>query len=738
MRKTPILFVDGEIDLNAMQRGEIDGHYRRFRLAVDASPAFYHKHKVILKDGTEVIFQSIGDHDRVYAKPVGGNVTPIALAGYVLLPRDAANSSGWNRSGVDDSARAYLAANASKPIVTLPKAQLHVKMQAGAVDWRGDKGVILTYDHNGNNRYATDRWGIVFPSGSDPDASSKGVYYKGTKIDTPVGVQAAAIFSGYLVIIGHTTVYACPSPLSKIDAALARGSFTKLVSPTWTGITVAGSVSAAKRASAWHFKNDGSVAAAAYAYTAFGPGTWTMRRMRTEALTMCKRYLTFAIVDGALTATVSDTAFTCDPIAVYSGATISDLSTANGTLSFTGKRLWGVDWDSSGAEIVVTFERTGSGSYSASSHLDSVAWTQHWGVYANGNEIVKATSVLPALAFNYSASFGFLVDVSQTGGGHLSNEYLALHALDARTKFAIVERLTMAYSGSVSDTSGASSVVADGSGGFVTVLHADGYADAAYGVTAAIEVIESGAVITTAAETLTEFFPSCYADLRLIDPRYGVPFAMDDFLVNGSGGDFSRLYVPTYPQCGAGEGENIYEQLFLDSTMLGREAQSFFNCYPNQVSDMLGKFMFGYSQQITTFAFGYRWSVSGDPYIGYPLTISAGTIDSSFQQIGQTSGSYALPKASAIPSWTPLHFIAGTRDLFVHEYRDLMKRLQQHNHSLTQTGVAPSYFTNIYTRDVVSDPWAITDLLSPISDSVVIDGNTVDSATFHIDPVRIL
>jgi hypothetical protein len=716
----------GENPMTPDQANAVVQMYQLFCAANAVSPALFSVVNRTLEDGTSVRMESRDGDDRVFVTPAStGGPRPLELAGYVILPRDAANTSGWDKGAKPDSARAYLPAKHAKALGTIPpKAQLHVKLNAGAVDWRGAHGVTLTYDHAGNNRYSTDMWGVVFTN-TNNDSAANNVYYRGTKITTPAGVSAAAIFEGFLIIISANTVKACPSPIGRINAALARGQFIAEIAPTWSTISITGTVASARRASAWHFKPDGSVAAAAFVDSSFGVDTWTLRRMRTAALTMMKRYLTLAVVDGSLTCTVSDTAYACHEVGVTGGAGLADLSIPTGTLSFSGQRLWGIDWADDGTELVISFRRSGSGSRVAGGFgvSGSLAWDQHWAVFINENELFRVSSVIPEQNTGHAA-FKDDLDVdhpaeeaAQVGDGVVSHEYVAIHALDARSGAALLERLTIAYTAAVTYSS------------FVPTN--------AYTIASNIEVVFDSAVISTHAESLTDFLPTCRIDVFNSDPRFGAALLID----NGALIDFSRINIPAYPQCGSALNENIYEQLFADSSMTSRAGHSFFSSYPNQVSDTLGKLMFVYTEQITVFTFGYRFaSYSGDPWIGFPVTLSDSVIVTGATSLGPyTSVTYFIAKAGlAFPAANPLHFIATARDLFANQYEDIMKKLQQRNHSLTQSGIAPAYFASIMTRPDTMTGWTETDLLTPIAAKVTADGDAPDSASFHIDPVRIL
>lgn len=732
-RAPPQLRVYGnEGALTAAQYGAVAHAYKLFRDALLVAPdQNYLVQNRLLEDGTRVRMVSISGRDEVFVWPVGGKPRPIDLAGYILLPRDDAHASGWDVSGKPDSARAYLAADQKLTVPVAP--QLHVKLNAGAVDWRGSSGVILTWDHNGNNRYDTAMWNTVF-YGTNQDAASQGIYYKGTKINTPAGVSAAAIFGSKLVFLSNNTLYVTGSPIAKINAALARGQFLDEVSPTWSTVTPGGAVASARRASAWHFSPDGSQAAAAFAYDSFGVGTWTMQRMRTEAVPQAKRYLTLTLDGGGnVVGTWSDTAYTTEAFACYIGGVMVDngvSSYVSGALTFTGKRLWGVDWDADGAELVISCQRSGSGTSYADTTPGAEVYrleaTTSWGVYVGATPLFTADYVMPEV----TASFLPSPDTyEQTGAGLLELNYIAVHALDARHMAAVIERLTLSYASPVTGCSVAEQNALWLSGG---------YANTALTVAPKLQVIMEGSVLVEYEETVDAGLAApmhLYIAPSLNALRYGPHM---DRAGNPGFTSAEKSLNPAYPQIGDWYTENIYEWIYQSTGGLtNREPHNFFSAYPNQISDVLARMYTTYSQFVTTLIFSYFWDTArlGAFNSANHIPSASITFPASIRNMGLST---ALVQGLAIRSDEPLHFIASTKETFVNQFFDTITKIKQLNAGTAQTGVAPVYRASAFTRATTGDPFAETDIGPTIDAAVTADGNATDDATFQINPVRVL
>lgn len=723
--------------LTPLQTAGLEKAYSIFRLNKKTAIGDYFTQTRRLPDGTTISMTSMMDVDRIIVTPPEvktvtpeTKLQPIELEGYVLLPKDDANINGWNAPGEADSARAYIATGAK--LQTPVKLELHVKLRAGVVDWRGNNKIILSYDHNGNNRYHTSMWGTVF-RGSPTDSASNGIYYKGTLINTPSGVSAAGVFGSRLLMISNGAIYATGSPLKNIDAELAKGRFVKEVSPTWAAVAVAGTVGAGVRASAWHFSPDGSKVVSAYVYASYGTGTWTLKRMRTEALPQAKRYVTFTIVAGELVATVSDTAYTTEPFAAYVDGGMVDgtvVTNAPGALTFAGRRLWGVDFDAEGNELVVSCRRTGSGSSTADTTPGAESYTlemsTRWGVYVNENEVFRADYVLPQITITAGAPTTYI----QTGVGVISAEYISMHALDARSKAAVVERLGMAYAAAATGCS-----VAEAN----ALRLGSNHANAPYVVTPKLQVIFNGTVVAEHVESVdASLMVPMHADLNVSDLltfyRYGQSWKRTGLVFFT--GDSYR-FLPQYPQIGDYDAENIYEWRYqTNGGALSRHQHTLFNNYPNQISDVLSRMYWLYSLQILTMKFNLHWDTARFGTFNSGSWFSPDSeFSGAFLQIGPTS---ALVQGLAVRQPDPLHFIASIKESYVNQFIDRMTRIKEQNAAAGITGVNPTHRASVFTRDTTGDAFVAADLRTAVKNAVTADGNAPNNDTFQINPVRVL
>jgi hypothetical protein len=711
------------LPLSPQQAGGVAHVYHLFCQARAMAPgsSYFVQHRR-LADGTGVHMESINGTDVVRVSPVRGKpLRPIELAGYLLLPRDADNTGGWNKDDKPDSARAYIGSE-KPPLTDEPKIELHVKLQAGAIDWRGEDGEILTYDHNGNNRYHTSMWNKVFRAAtSASDSAAQGIYYKGTKISTPAGVSAAAVWGSKIVFLSNDTLYLATSPLDKIDRSLAQGVFLEEVSPEWVTVTVTGTVSGARRCSAWHFSPDGSRAACAVVYTSGVLDAWTMDRARTEELAQATRYIDISLdIDGTtVLAEKSDSAFTGAPFsATIGGAVLDDgYTSGGGALVFAGKRLWGVDFDADGNELEITCERGGSGQLSlvGSPTITSItlATTRHWGAYVNGDELVRADYLLPEHTVASSV-------YTHDGPEGLSCEYIAIHAMDARHMAAVVERLTLSYPGPVS---------IDGGGLATSACTQDAKLEYIFDA----EVIEEKTITLVPALTksLRGFFG---ADFYLDTIRYGHGFRPASWF----GGETSYRFLVTFPQVGDWGAESIYEQQYLDHpTATNRESNSIFQSYPNQLTDAISKMYWGYiTGGGSTLHFGVDWANSSAQLGAFNSSNMNDTIiGTKLAMLGLTT---ALAQGLAIRQFEPLHFALQAKDAFTSQFYDVMQRLKEINAGASEVGLEPTHWASLFIRAELDDSFTETDLMPLVIDAVTEDGETPDEDTFHIDPLRVV
>lgn len=696
------------------------------------SLAGYQVEETTLSDGSLMrIVSNSGQHAVLLWPAGGGSTLPITIRGYLILPADKNFPEGWNLVGKPDSGRAYLPAPNGE-FTSEPSVELHVKLQAGAVHWIGPNGEIISYDHGGQNRYATDRWSAITSAAWNAPDGAAGCYYKGTKITTPAGLSAVAIFSGRLVCICGDTLHVAASPLQRIDSALEQGQFIPALAPAWEQITIGGSVPAARRCSAWHFKPDGSRAGCAVMLESVGIGTWTFNRMLQEALPQAKRYLSLTLDEqGDVTAQWSDEAYTTEPFATWvngSMVTNDSASVVAGGLTFTGRRLWGIDYADDGTELVVSCRRFGSGLSSTDATLIgnpgtyTMEWTQGWGIYVNEQRILKADYILPQITHVTDPP----TSIIQTGEGVVSNDYIALHALDARFKAAVYERLRYVFAGPV----------VEGNANF------SGYsANAAQAQSTLHHVFDGVEIKASNITQRSSFMLSTYARISVAD--FGSFYRYGQIMRSiASDGGARAMFSPPFPQVGSYDCENVYEQEF-DSTpfALNRQQNSLFGAYPNQVTDTLSKLFFDYTLQINVFKFSIgKWNTTGPvaDALGAPTArVTEALIDSAFAALGNR---FALMQGLAIRVRDPLHLIVADRDSFHHQFYDAMQKLRQANLGQSQTGFLPIYSATLLRRSNLAEAFAATELVSIVKsrvDSELAPGSA-DAASFHIDPVKVL
>lgn len=760
-RMAPRVVIAGEQPLTPEQAGAVTAMYGRFVAMRRPSIVPYAEHNETLPDGTAVRIVSNSGMETLYVTPA--RVVPnkaIALGGFVLLPQDKDHTSGWNKGAIADSARAYLPAKKDK-------AELHVKLQAGPVDWRSADGkTILSWDHGGANRYETHLWDDIFGSGGggSSSAAATGIFYKGTRIETPSAVLAAAIFEGKIVFVaGDSPPVVCwaASPIGTIEAALARGEFTASVSPTWTleypSITPAGTYGTDYgRVSAWHFAPDGSKAVCAIVEHTYGIGTWFNRRMRLEVLPQSKLYMNLALdISSDVTATLSKTAyasgeaFSCtvggvvlDHIGVAAkvngiatNSDTGDITGSGGALVFHGRRLWGVDFAPDGTELVIEGKRTGSGTLTLNTGTGTAAcdFTTQWGIYVNGTELVAASYNMPTI----DNASGLPV---QTGAGLAKFEYMSLVALDARSLSAVVERLTLTASGTL---------IVDGAPGL-------GVRDKVSRTTIAMAITRETTLNGVLEQTITETPQTSL--LASVFPRIEMDVSNWTFWlrygprIEGYAEGGPDAIVQQYPVNGERCGENYYEWVYRanlwgpdptfgsgpsDSRMDNNVVRTF----PNQVSAALFMLIGTYEADgLPLITYDFVWW----PWLGTFLSDGTGSsfhgyLDDRMISIGTKS--HIRWPGLAEREKAPLEAVSAQRDSFLWDFEFYLKRaIYFCTNGTRTTGLgfterAPTYTAHHFRRDAPTAAWTVDDLASIIQAQVVADGNSPDSDSFNLSPV---
>lgn len=747
-RIPPRLRVTGP-PLTPEQQGGVSHAYKLFCDAKATGLGTYHVANRVLEDGTTIRMVSVSGEDTVYVQTSGGGVRPIELAGYVILPRDEDHTSGWDRPGVPDSARAYVLATLEGE----PKPELHVKLQAGAVDWRSADGkIILSWDHGGNNRYRTCLWQKALGSTGTVTAASEGIYYKGTRIETPSGVAAAAIFEGFLVYVADQTapaaVHYASSPVGRINQALSKGQFLKSVSPSWTMLNPTEPGGDWKVVSAWHFAPDGSEAACAVVtgtYTTVDDAstTWNLWKSRTTPLPQAKRALTLTLTDGVPSASMADTTYSgeeffvkLDGTALDTGTTIpsleapsyaGDLSNVDVALTFGGKRLLAVDYAADGTELVIEMVRSGTGTLVTSSAAGDIdfrtAFTTKWGIYVNADAVFEVNYNLPEMRY-LQTSGGPPPTYTQTGGGVLLQEFAALHELDARTLSAVIEKVAVEMPGAIVD---------ELIGG---ILHR---ADTAADISMVQETYIQGEMVKSTNQTFrtsvlasNELRPLTAETSNPVDMlRYGgLPFWTS---VAGATG----ARVVHFPTCGNFGGDTWYEYKFQALDGDNRMTHNLFASYPNQVSDFLHATVGGYGAFLANWRFawsGALWSPATDPTGSFATFIADQIID--LGDYTERNGP-AMAQRDAVP----LEAVVQTRDWFLCQFErvatGVIDRVTNDDFSLSVGYVEPEpvHAATHYARLSDSDPWTDTDLMAIVAAKVEADTGSPPADSLHLDPV---
>lgn len=724
--------------LTPVQFGAVQSVYKLFTDACHLSIADFHSRTCALQDGTVVRMTSISGRDQVEVWTAGADLDQ--LMGYLVLPRDDYHLGGWGAlpGGAAASPNALIGATAKLPVPL--KLTLHAKQQAGAVTWFGAGGVVISYDHGGKNRYRTDLWDTVMDTTvvHPPATSGTGVYYKGVKINTPFGVDAACVYKQWLVVISSNTVLWTPSPLGRIEALLAgqgpqAGIPAGGISPSWDQLTPTGSVAAARAASAWHFSPNGSKAASAVVYSSYGLGSWTLKKMRTVALPQAKRYITLSDAGGVLQAVFSDAAFATEPFAIYSNGVMATYGYRGtqwgpiepGSLTYTGKRLWGVDFAADGSEIEVICRMSGTGSIaindpgddSDGALSDTSGCAHSWGVYAGDQLIIEARTVIPALTYSQQDYMDQRV-MSQTGGGLMEANYLAIHDLDARVLAASAERVRMSFDAALAFSERV----------LPNNLNPQLASVQLCAVDHTMEWVHNGSKVAEhTIDTPAAYRPNAYLDGQ-IPPAEIVTYG-PMFIGQPGDGATAVFRIPPFPQVRGLNAENLYDEQSKNSAL--RQAPRHLSGYPNQVTDILLMSRGYYLPQISIWDFYLIWD---DQSTGVNLAETR-WLWNCYVPMSKTDDKLC---GFASRGFGANHFIFATQGTHTRNFYDaLLKTIAAYGGG-SSAGHPYTHKAAAFYRDSPSAPFAQIDLLQAMADKVDAEAGAgaVDRSSFFLNPVR--
>lgn len=450
--------------LTPQQAGEVAHRYKLFCDAAATAIGGYLAQDKVLSDGSRVrMTRNLGvDAVTVWtARKPGG---PIDFPGYIIFPTDYDHPFGWDKDirgntiGVD----AYIAIDKrTQELLPTPPITLHTKLNAGSVNWIGasatedEPPINLSYDHGGSNRYWTNAWDYVTGAKLGLESLTHGeqnVYYRGVTITTPFKVHAAGVLGSWLICISGNTAYAAQSPLRRIDGDMARGIFPAKVEPTFNAVPGGTVPAGTLRTSAWHFSPDGTKAACITTVTSAQLTAWNFYNSMVAALPQSVQRMHFEIntLTGALSATLSSTPLAVAPLAVLIDGVHPDTMYNTWTdmlgtkaLTYTGKRILGVDFAADGTELILSLQQSGSGTSTFTSppqpepQVTTFTATQSWGLYINDEALVTAPTIVPTLT-----SSSVFEGTTYTVAGTVTANYLSLYDIDMRFGMAVVERLT--------------------------------------------------------------------------------------------------------------------------------------------------------------------------------------------------------------------------------------------------------------------------------------------------------
>lgn len=765
----PVLQVLGG-QASATQLAMAQSAFARFCTLVRTSPVPNPMQSGRLPDGTPYRITVVGNTAKMTLWPAGA--AEAVQLGYLIRPADKTHGTGWMPS---PDALVRSPAKASAPW----KTELHSALQAGAVNWFGSDGRMLSWNHGYNNRYGTHRWDDVLLSDdvyvSGNTTEKDGIFYRGVMIETPAPVWAAAVFSGKLVFLCNETLYWTQSPLTAIDAAWRRGGTVPAsVSPAWASAAIAGDKSNLRKVSAWHFAPSGAKAACATVIRpTVGWGSWSLYLGCTQALPQSKLYVSLSLnADGSLSATFSEQAFAGQAWSTMLGAQmvyrdVAQLGTGFGywpkdgvvrPLVHGGLRLWGVDFDASGAEIEVTCRRIGQGSATlldqtvglTAQGREFLDMDVRWGVYANERPIFEvSTTVTYDLAWSRNISSG-ATSLQANQYGKSVFEYVSLHELDARFCAAVLERMRVEFAGGV--------LVDDPVTGVLPYLSAETITP----VTSMEWVFEGESVFSEVVP------PPNFVSFRYRMTRAGAfffgkklrrrPYDASDapvFIANlamvsdgpslvplgpSDAYDGAAVSAVTFPQTAGRHGENIHSDTVYgfreDAGGIGGNTigPPHLSRYPNQITDALvmstGQhgmdFLFS-----TQYQFWFRLFGVNQEY-AYPLIYLSYL--NAFNQEYVRGGGFARSQ------YLGNHYAMTAKNGFMWAfYRFVLEvRMRYLGGPPFMDDYQPSYAAALFTRADADSAYERRDLMAPTLALVEQDAGSVHSATFHLDPVRAL
>lgn len=454
-----------ERPISKAQLAGVQHLYGQFAAQMRLSVAPGQQWERFLQDGSRVLLRTHRGQDEVLVWPVSPEDSErIKLGGYLVLPHATARAQGWGAKP-----DAYLPTH--QGLKNPPLLRINSPLAAGRVNWIGPKGQLLSWNHGGRNRYATNMWDAVHDEflPSTYLGGEIGIYYKGTKIVTAQGVAAAAVFRKWLVYLAPNGALFCtPSPLEAIDRDHRKGVRKAQLSPTWTPVVVNGvdGLAAGRRVSAWHFAPDGAKAGCATVLDSYGIKRWSLCRASVQALPQTQRYVHLGLdMQGQLVAHTDEVAFAGQAWQTWVGPHLMHRDDAafaalHGAavdlpISASGRRLWGVDFLADGTEVVITCRRDGTGRYAymplANGDDYQYGVDVGWSIYANEQRLITSRNVAQGMHWSSTQrdvpGVGTFTDEVGEQLGEVPVQYSALsvYELDARFGVVVAERARLEF-----------------------------------------------------------------------------------------------------------------------------------------------------------------------------------------------------------------------------------------------------------------------------------------------------
>lgn len=439
--------------------------YGQFAAQMRLSVAPGQQWERFLLDGTRVLLRSHRGQDEVLVWPASPeDMERIKLGGYLLLPHSTAKAQGWGAKP-----DAYLPTH--NGLKNPPLLRINSPLAAGRVNWLGPKGQLLSWNHGGRNRYATDMWDAVHDEylPSTYLGGELGIYYKGTKITTAQGVAAAAVFRKWLVYLApNGGLYCTPSPLEAIDRDHRKGVRKAKIDPVWTAVPVecVAALAAGRRVSAWHFAPDGAKAGCATVLDSYGLKRWSLCKASVQALPQTNRYVHLSVdVQGKLAARTDEVAFAGQGWQTWVGPHLMHRDDAafaalHGAavdlpISASGRRLWGIDFMADGTEVAITCRRDGSGRYTYTPLANGDDYHYGvdvgWSIYANEQRLITSRNVAQGMHWRSTTrdvqGVGTFTDEigEQLGEVPVQFSALSVYELDARFGVVVAERARLQF-----------------------------------------------------------------------------------------------------------------------------------------------------------------------------------------------------------------------------------------------------------------------------------------------------